>query len=341
MRKYHQLTRQERYQIEKLMQEGKTVAQIANSLGFHRSTIYREKKRNSKNSGEYSAKEAWRKVLSRKRRQDFGPRIKIKDWVEERILDFLSKGWSPETISGRLKLEQNFSLSHEAIYKYILKDREYGGTLYKCLRRRGRRHRFRKKSRFLVHWEPRKGIEERPESANDRTEEGHWERDLMLSAKSEGGLIVFTDRKDRLTVFDRVESKSSQESLEKTVNLFKDRSELPCKTVTNDNGPEFARHQELENDLGIEVYFARPYAAWQRGSNENAIGLIRQFIPKGTDISKIKDDRLREIESAINNRPRKMFGYRTPYEIRRGTEDTLCPKERHWRYEQQALQRLG
>src|SRR5579859_262991 len=180
MKKYHQLNREERYQIERQLQEGRSPRQIGLSLGFHFSSIYRELQRHrvkrGPKKGGYSAREAWRATLSNRKRQDFGPRVKIKGWVEERIVDGLAQGWSPEQICGRLKLEQGFLLSPEAIYKFILKDRKYGGTLYKCLRRRGRRRRFRKRSRFLPQWEPRTFIEERPESANKRREVGHWER---------------------------------------------------------------------------------------------------------------------------------------------------------------------
>jgi len=341
MKAYHQLNKEERYQLEKQLQEGKTPDQIALSIGFHRSSIYREIKRNKLLSGIYSAREAWRKTISRRARQDFAPVIKIKDWVEERILDSLAKAWSPEQICGRLKLERNFSLSPEAIYKYILKDKKYGGTLYKCLRRQGRRRRMRKKSRFLKEWEPRRSIDTRPVEANERSEVGHWERDSMVSANHLGGLLVHTDRKSRLTLLDRVTDLTSQQALEKSAARFNDSSCLPIESITNDNGSEFAKHKELETLLNVNVYFARPYAPWQRGSNENAIGLIRQFIPKGSDVNLISDERIKAIEDTINNRPRKIFGYRTSIEVMTQKNSELCTTARHWKYEEEGLERVN
>lgn len=341
MKRYHQLNREERYQIEKQLQEGKRPGQVALSMGFHRSTIYRELRRNClrRNQG-YSAREAWRRTLSNRRRQDFGPVLKIKGWVRERLLDGLSMGWSPANICGRLKLERNFSLSAEAVYKFLLKDRNYGGELYKCLRRAGKRRRLQKRSRFVAPRIARKFIEERPENANSRAEVGHWERDLMVSAEHKGGLLVITDRKTRYTLLDRVRTLDSEETLKATVNRFKRAGDLECKTITNDNGCEFAAHSELENILGIKVYFARPYSSWQRGSNENVIGLIRQFLPKGSDVHEINEERLRQIEYAINTRPRKMFGFRSAHELMYKKNLKLCPRKQHRRYEEESLRKL-
>jgi len=338
MRKYHQLNREERYQIERSIQEGKTVKQIALSIGFHRSSIYRELKRNALVRGDYSSLEAWRKTTFRRRRQDFGPKFKIKGWVEERLLDGLRKAWSPEQICGRLKLEQGFSISPEAIYKYILKDRKYGGSLFKCLRRRGKRRRMRKASRFLPVWEPRKRIEERSTAANDRTELGHWERDTMVGANHEGGALVFTDRKSRQILLNKIRTLEAQETLNVSLMRFQSDPDLPRKSFTNDNGGEFAKHKEVENVLGTPVYFADPYAPWQRGSNENSIGLVRQFLPKGTDIANVSEDRLKEIELAINTRPRKIFGFRSAQEIGSSTELQFCSAQKHGEYEQKILE---
>ncbi|NBV78186.1 IS30 family transposase [bacterium] len=340
MRKYHQLNREERYQIERLIQEGKTVEQIALSIGFHRSSIYRELNRNSISQGGYRALEAWRRTKFRRRRQDFGPAVKIKDWVEERVLDGLRKAWSPEQICGRLKLEQGFSVSPEAVYKYILKDRKYGGSLFKCLRRRGKRRRMRKASRFLPVWEPRRRIQERSDGANDRTELGHWERDTMVGANHEGGVLVFTDRKSRLVLLNKVRNLNSEETLHVSLDRFQSNPHLPRKTMTNDNGGEFAKHKELETVLGIPVYFADPYAPWQRGSNENSIGLIRQFLPKGTNLKSLSEDRLKKIEVAINTRPRKIFGFRCAQEVVSSTELHFCSTEKHGEYEQKILEAI-
>ncbi len=334
MRKYHQLNRMERYQLEKLLQEGKTPSQAAVSLGFNRSSIYRELSRNRKKDGTYSALEAWRRTLDRRRRQDFGPKQKIKGWVEEKILDLLGAGCSPEQISGRLRLEKKISLSHEAIYKFILKDKEYGGTLYKCLRRRGRHRRMKKTSRFLPTWVERRLIEERPKEANDRSEIGHWERDTLVGKDHEGGLLVFTDRKSRYSIIDPLQNLGAEESIQKTLGNFKNK--FPCISLTNDNGSEFGKPQLLETALGVPVFFARPYAPWQRGTVENTIGLIRQFVPKGTPTKSIPLERIKQIEEAINLRPKKTLGYRTPKEIFFGIELELCSETQHGRYERAA-----
>lgn len=315
---YRHLTLADRFIIEEMLKKEQNLSAIARSLGVHRSTISREIRRNKGARG-YFGKGA--QLIMRSRRPCLVEYArKIKDEIEEHVRKLLYDAWSPEQISRRLKIEKNISISHESIYRYILFDQRNGGRLYRRLRRsRCDRKRYQKRLASAFYG-GRRSIRERPEAANLRIEIGHWERDLICDSSKSSALLTAVDRKSRFTKIARVRSFKTEEVSRVTTEML---ANLPCLTITNDNGVEFSRPFELEKTLRTEVYFANPYSSWERGTNENTNGLIRQFFPKKTRIAEIEDWMIRKAEELLNHRPRKILGWKTPYETFFGVETRL------------------
>lgn len=327
MSSYHHLTQRQRYIIQDMRDIGKSQSEIARELQVDRSTILREFKRNSNSKGGYKAKGAQAYVNGRREHLSTFVR-KIDGPLEEAITSKLRLGWSPQLISARLKLETQWHVSHETIYKWI-----YGlAPAYKvCLRRRGKRQKRGGKYRKRTFGpEPRKSIEQRELAADQRLEFGHWERDLIIGNISGHALLVIVDRKSRRTLIRRVESKACEEVNAATTSML--RGEI-CHSITNDNGIEFGQPKDLENSLDIAVYFAHPYSSWERGTVENTNGLIRQFYPKKTNFNDISDESIASMQNNLNGRPRKMFGYRSPDEITSTRDQKMFRSERTYRSE--------
>lgn len=329
---YHQLTREKRYQIRALLDADKSAPEIARILSCHRSTIYRELKRGSVQPrsapfGQQRYKPAWAHkayLLRRSNLREWHPHVKIRGKLERKIREKLELAWSPEQISHRLKLENLPSVSHEAIYRYIAWDQRLGGKLYKCLRQYGHyRKRYGRKRRLRAPVAQRRPITERPAEANNREEIGHWERDLVIGQRRDcHSFLTLVDRKSRYTLIEPVASKRPSEILKATLLALK-RARTKNKTMTNDNGLEFMDHLELTQKLSIPVFFARPYAAWERGTNENTNGLLRQYYPKRTSLANTPADEIRSVECAMNLRPRRVLGYLTPQEVHYGVRKKL------------------
>jgi transposase, IS30 family len=340
MTKYRRLTRSDRCHIERSLSLGKRVSRIADDLGLGRSSIYREIRRGSilkgvrggKKKGEYSSLEAHRRAIStyRDSRQTCYYRgSKIKGWVEDLIVLKLHERWSPEQIASRLRMEKGISISTEAIYKYILSMKKRGAKLHKLLRHAGRRpKRVKFRSRY---WElqkqRRRSVDDRPPEANERGSTGHLERDLMLGKRGTGAVLTIVDRRSRKTFLKKLKSTTCLETNQKTQEKIQ-ASQINCKTMTNDNGHEFGEFWELEKLINAKVYFTHPLCPWERGTVENTIGLVRQFIPKGSDLTEITEDDLVEIETILNSRPRKSLGFRTPNEFATGKFRQLITKKR-------------
>jgi len=341
MEKYRRITRRDRYQIQKYLALEKSIIWIANRLGFHRSTIYREKLRgtvvlerrtNTTRKGEYSALKAQRDAISissNARLGCFYRGSKIKGWVEDQIRMKLSEGLSPEQISYRLKMEKNVSISTEGIYKFILSCKKRNEDLHQFLRRhRRRQRRFKRRNRYWeMQYKRRKSIDDRPFAANERTQFGHWERDLMLGKRGTGALLTIVDRKSQYTLLERVSSTFAREVNSATAAAMM-RTKLPCKSITNDNGHEFGEFWNLEESLKTKIYFTHPLCPWERGTVENTIGLLRQFIPKGSDLKDLNDESIKELEQTINSRPRKKLGFKTPMEILTGKRQKIFTQKR-------------
>ena len=311
--RYHHLTLQQRYIIQDLRELGKNFEFIAGEIGVSRSTVCREIQRNSNSKGGYRALGAQSVSKTRRPHLIAYPR-KINGPLEELIVQKLEDGWSPEQIHGRLKLVKKPTVSVVGIYRFISMNRCCGGKLYRLLRRAGRKQRrgFRRSQRWIK-IESRRFIDERSIEANNRLTLGHWERDLVHGTRQGPALLTIVDRKSRYTLLEKVANRAHQESATKTKAAFS-RTGLSCASMTNDNGAEFGAFHSLERDLKSKIYFTHPYCSWERGTNENTNGLIRQYLPKGKGMGYLTEDHLRELENILNQRPRKTLGYRTPEE---------------------------
>ena len=221
--------------------------------------------------------------------------------------------WSPEQISNWLRINEQPFVSAQSIYTFLHEDKKNGGTLWKNLRyaHKCRRRRFPNEERRGTIQNARP-ISERSKSANKRKKRGHWERDTMLGKNRKNAVLVITDRKTRYNLFSKVSRRLAPLITQRTAKLLQG---YPVRSITNDRGQEFAGHQKLEKKLGKPVYFCEPYSSYQRGTNENRIGILRQYLPKGSDISKLHGRTLKRIEKEINQRPMKCLGWRSPYEL--------------------------
>jgi IS30 family transposase len=309
MKGYHHLTQRQRYIIEDLKSLGKSKSEISREVGVNRSTITREFNRNSNQKGGYKALGA-QGYANHRRLTSAECRHKIEGLLEELVTEKLSLGWSPEQICGRLKLEGRWQLSHETIYRWIYTQQPGYKTALRFGRRRQKRV-LRNKRRGLEKY-PRKLIDQRPSQANKRSELGHWERDLLEGLRGETSLLVLNDRKSRLTKIIKVESHHCLHVNDQTVKAIGDHA---CETVTNDNGIEFGKYEDLETKLSVPVYYCHAYSSWERGTVENTNGLIRQFYPKKTNFNKVSQEHIKSVEQNLNSRPRKIFNFRTPEEI--------------------------
>jgi len=323
MKRYRQLTLDERYQIQALLALGQLKADIARNLGRHRSTIGREIRRNG-GQAEFT-RDRWYRAKAanchchQRRTQKAVNSRKINGPLKELIEQKLRLSWSPEQISGRLKLEKGIQISHETIYQHVLRDTHRypnPGTLRYCLRFSGYKHSRFKKSRCAEKTRASKHfLENRPESANQRKELGHWERDLVEGPRnSRACLLTIIDRKSRYVLIQRVNRKTENEVASATQEALVKFKHLN-RTLTNDNGVEFQRAQNLERQLKLPIYYTDPGCPWQRGSIENANGLIRQYFRKRERLDNYPSWFAKAIEQTLNHRPRKILGFKTPSEV--------------------------
>ena len=311
--KYHRLSAEERYAIAAMRQQKMGVIKMAQQLGRHRSTLYREVKRNqSVHDGRYRASQAVEKASGRKRRSRrnwlYGPAefAPVESLIRQRF--------SPEQIVGRRKLEGQASMSHETIYRWIWQDKRCGGTLWKSLRgarkqRRKRYGQYDSRGRLTG----KKPIEQRPAVVASRERIGDWEIDTV-HGRGKACVVTVVERKTGLLRMGPIQRATKEQTLDRTVQvLWADRDRV--KTITADNGTEFHSYLELESILGIQVYFATPHHAWERGTNENTNGLIRQYLPKGTNLSRLTQQQCDRIAEHLNNRPRLRLNFKTPNEV--------------------------
>ena len=310
MRGYTQLTQEQRYQIHAFMKAGFTQKEIADETGVHPSTISREIRRNRGLRG-YRPKQAQEKAMTRRYEK---PRTRIPlttwVWVDDRI----KKDWSPEQISGRLFLEQGISISHEWIYMHVYRDKHQGGELHKhlrCQKKYRKRYGHHDRRGRIPN---RVGIDKRPALVDHKSRIGDWEGDTIIGKNHRGAVATLVERKTKFTVLTAPKTKHAEpvrKSIERALAPFKNR----VHTMTYDNGLEFAEHHKMAKALSAKIYFANPYASWERGLNENTNGLIRQYLPKSRPLNNVTQKELRHIMDRLNHRPRKTLGYKTPYEI--------------------------
>lgn len=312
---YHQLTENERYQIYSLKKAGLTQKQIADVLERSPSTISRELRRNCGLKG-YRPAQAQR--LSDNRRATAAKSIKITDevwgWIEQLIRQELS----PQQAVDYLKTHKNLSLHHETLYQLIYADKAAGGDLYKHLRVVSKPYRKRYGSydrRGKI--KNRVDIDERPAIVAQRSRIGDWEGDTIMGKGRQSALLTMVERKTLYTVIIRLTGKHADLLAQAAIagmKTLKDR----IKTITFDNGLEFSEHEKIAQALDADIYFAHPYASWERGINENTNGLIRQYFPKGTDFNLVSDEAIQHVMDRLNNRPRKTRDCRSPNELFKG-----------------------
>jgi len=308
MRTYKQLTIEQRYHISALLKTEKKVSDIAKIIGVDKSTISRELRRNKSKKG-YRPKKAHELAMSRQRKGK--PRICLVTWALVEVL--IRQDWSPEQISGRLNVKHSIKISHEWIYQYILSDKKNGGDLYlhsRCKKKRRKRYGSYDRRGIIPN---RIGIEERPDVINDRLRLGDWEVDTIFGKGHKQAIVTLTERKSRMALIGKVSRATAKAVCDVIINLLtplKDRTH----SLTSDNGKEFALHQEIASLLCIDFYFAHPYASWERGSNENMNGLLRQYFPKKCDLNTITSKEINDAMYKLNTRPRKCLDFQTPVE---------------------------
>ena len=303
---YKHLSQVERYQIYALMKAGHDQTQIAKLLDRHKSTISRELSRNRGLKG-YRPKQAC--ATATKRSEKSRNAATMLPWVAEQAACLLKLQWSPEQIAGKLPV------SHETLYQHVYSDKARGGTLWKNLRcQKQKRKRYaggRDRRGQIPHRRP---LSDRPSHIEARKQVGHWECDTVIGANHKGAIVTMVERKSGFGVIVKVAHKTSDlvsRAIVEGLQPFANR----VKTLTYDNGKEFAAHIQIDQELNSTGYFARPFASWERGSNENFNGLLRQYVPKKRLMNSVDEDEITMIQNRLNNRPRKRLGFKTPSEV--------------------------
>jgi len=310
---YKHVTAEERRLIYRWRKEGEALREIARRLDRDVGSISREVARNTGRRG-YRPKQAQQKAQAQSRRE--GPRRFTKA-VRADAEARLKEGWTPEIISQRARLEGRPHVCKETIYKHVYADAKAGGALWKNLPRAKRKRRRRcprqdGRGRGLI--PNRRMIDTRPAEVETRHTVGHWEGDLINGAHGTGNLATLVERSSRFTRVGRTDSKEAKEVTRKICALFKPLPQKSRQSLTLDNGKEFARHEEIALNTGMDVYFANPYHSWERGTNENTNGLIRRLYPKKSSFARIGRTELKRIDTFLNDRPRKCLGWMTPRE---------------------------
>jgi len=317
---YTHFNTRERMCLFYLQQSGVSLREIGRKLNRSHSTISRELKRNKRFSGCYCDRAAQGFAEDRKAKPRHTRRAsnqKLKHYV----LQKLKIGWSPEIISNRLRRDYPYSkkkmcISPETIYQWVFKDAEHGGTLYTHLvRSHKKRRKQRRYGSLRGHIPGRIDIGRRPTVVADRARYGDWEGDTMVGYKHQGRLVTHVERKSRYLLAGKASDGTAAIFNRVTLSLFESIPQKYRKTMTLDNGSENAQFKDLRDKLSFSVYFAKPYASWERGANENTNGLIRRYFPKGTNFLKVTEAELAKVVDLLNHRPRKCLKYRTAFEV--------------------------
>lgn len=308
---YEQLTLPKRYRILTLIKEGYNQKYIADNIGVHPSTISRELRRNSNEN--YNPEQAQISCFIRHKHKS--KNNVITSQIEKYIRSKLKQDWSPEQISGRMFIDLGSTIHHETIYRFIYDNKANNGRLYLHLRHKNKKYHKRSNDyqrRGII--KNRICITTRPKIVDNKRRIGDWEIDTVIGANHQGVLVTIVDRKSKFALIKKVDSKHADVVTKATIDLL-----FPLRrfthTITSDNGKEFAYHEEISKTLDTKFYFANPYHSWERGLNEHTNGLIRQYIPKKSEFGNISKEEIVTIASKLNHRPRKVLGYKTPFEV--------------------------
>jgi IS30 family transposase len=305
---------EEREVVARLRSGGHSQAEIARRLGRAESTISRELRRNRSRNG-YWAVAAQKKAARRRSQRPWIRKLErpeVRRYVRERLRQY----WSPDEIAALSKADfprdRRRQVSHQTIYAWIAEEEAAGKHWRRYLRSSGWKRPERRKCGQIPACV---SIEGRPAVVDRRGRYGDWEGDTVVGARRRGGAVTLVDRKSGYLLLGRVGNLRAATVRQAMTELYCTTPPALRKTLTLDNGKEFAEHEQLAADTSLKVYFAKPYCAWQRGCNEHINGLIRQFFPKGTDLARIPKTRFLRVQNLLNNRPRKRLGYRTPLEV--------------------------
>jgi len=308
---YNHLSLEERYYIEIELKKGQSKLAIAKALVRHYSTILREINRNTGKRG-YRHKQAHEEAI--KRHKVKAKSVKLTPEIQDMIIRYIQKDWSPEQIAGRLKKENIIDLHHETIYQFILKDKEAGGDLYLHLRHQNKPYRKRYGTPNNRTGIPnRTDIDERPAIVDSRERIGDWEGDTIIGKHHKGAIVTLDERKSKLRLAWPLKTKNALDVCAAITVLLAPIKDY-VNTLTFDNGREFTEHEKIAENLECDVYFAKPYHSWERGQNENANGLLRQYFPKAMELVDVTLMQVMDAVDKLNSRPRKCLGYMTPYE---------------------------
>jgi len=312
---YQQITSDERYIISGLRKQGLSVSQISDELERHRSTIYREVERNRCHETDYAYRpsKAQQRTNGRRSRSRCNWHYSHDDF--KNVCRLLKMKWSPEQISAYLKNHGELCFSHETIYQYIWQDKAAGGDLWTHLRcaQKQRRKRYRAyDSRGKL--ANKRHISERPKSVEGRRYIGHWEIDTVMGTGSTDCIVTLLERKSGFVQIGKLPDGTTASLNKRTIKLI-NRDPSLYKTITADNGTEFHQYKKIELECNTKFYFATPHHSWERGSNENVNGLIRQYLPKGTSMADLTQQQCDSITNKLNTRPRKRFNYKNPEEM--------------------------
>jgi IS30 family transposase len=312
MRRYHQLTSEERYALTALRRQGFSIRGIARALDRAPSTISREIRRNRRKDGGYRAFTADERARGRRSRSRRNRRFRGSDWAL--VVACLKKKWSPEQIAGRLWMLGMLWISHETIYRYVWEDKRAGGTLYLHLRQASKQRRKRYRSYdSRGRLAGKRPISGRPPGAENRSRVGHLEGDTVLGSGDKHCILTLVDRKTGFVMIGKLKSRTVKDTNRRAIALIR-KAHRPVHTITVDHGTEFHGYKQIEAVTRSKFYFATPYHSWERGTSENTNGLIRQYLPKKKSMALVSQRTCSRIAHQLNTRPRKRLGFSTPKE---------------------------
>ena len=316
---FKHLTQQQRYHIEAYKKAGYGNSEIARDLGVHPSTIGRELKRNSSPVRQrYGAKVA-QEISSLRKSVNSKANKKFKNELEDLVIKYIERDWSPEQVSATLRIKHAQSLSFVRIYQYIESDRQNGGELHTHLRFYGKKRRAKYGKQSKVRIKERVSISERPLIVEEKIRIGDFEIDTIIGKGKQGAITTIVDRASSFVKISIPTTKRAKDIENETTRLLFPHRNI-THTITSDNGLEFANHKAIAKILDCDYYFCHPYSSWERGLNEYTNGLIRQYFPKGSSFTDITPERIQKVEDKLNHRPRKTLDWRTPYEVFYGIE---------------------
>jgi IS30 family transposase len=310
---YRQLSEDERYVIARLLRQECSCRFIALALDRSASTISREIRRNAtRHDGHYRAQKAQQYALAKRRRSRRNSQYSQQEWAE--VAHLLRRKWSPQQIAGRRRAHRVRTMSKESIYRFVRRDRRAGGQLWRELRvmsKYGRKRRGSPATRGKL--SGKRHISERPAAVQQRRQRWHWEGDTVMGADMRHCVLTLVERVTGYVVIKKLSARTKDLAAEALKEAIQEMGRH-IKTITLDNGTEFHDYKVVEEATGVKFYFATPYHSWERGTNENTNGLIRQYLPKGQCMKSVRQAHCDEIAAELNDRPRKRLGFRTPNE---------------------------